>query len=63
MDAAIMDGRTLKAGAVAMVEGIKNPVSLAKKVLSETNQVLLCGDGAQKLAQDTGIRLASDNYL
>jgi beta-aspartyl-peptidase (threonine type) len=63
MDAAIMDGRTLKAGAVAMAKGIKNPVSLAKKVLSETNHVLLSSDGAQKLAQDTGIGLASDNYF
>jgi beta-aspartyl-peptidase (threonine type) len=63
MDAAIMDGSKLKAGAVAMVKGIKNPISLAKKVLSETNHILLCGDGAQMLAQKTGIVLASDNYF
>src|ERR1700712_5672819 len=63
MDAAIMDGQTLKAGAVAMVKGIKNPISLARKVLEKTNHVLLCGYGALMLAKDTHITIEDDEYF
>src|SRR5438309_1913198 len=55
MDAAVMDGQTLKAGAIAMVRGIKNPVSLARKVLEKTSHVLLSGYGASQFAKDMGI--------
>jgi beta-aspartyl-peptidase (threonine type) len=63
MDAAVMDGQILKAGAIAMVERVKNPVSLARKVLEKTNHVLLCGYGALQLAEDTGIALEDDAYF
>jgi beta-aspartyl-peptidase (threonine type) len=63
MDAAIMDGKTLKAGAIAIVKGVKNPVSLALKVLEKTNHVLLCGYGALKLAKDTFLELENDGYF
>ncbi|MFC1725017.1 isoaspartyl peptidase/L-asparaginase [candidate division KSB1 bacterium] len=51
MDALIMDGRTLKAGAVGAVKNIKNPVSLAKKILEHPDIVFLVGDGAGKYAE------------
>ncbi|MDB5132754.1 MAG: Beta-aspartyl-peptidase [Mucilaginibacter sp.] len=63
MDAAIMDGENLKAGAVAMVKSVKNPISLAKKVLEKTSHVLLCGYGALKLAKEAGIVLEEDQYF
>jgi len=53
LDAGIMEGRTLQVGAVAAVELIKNPISLARKVL-ESPHVLLVGKGAQEFAQEQG---------
>ena len=54
MDASIMRGTTLEAGAVAGVERIKNPISLARRVLEETDHVLLIGEGAERLARVLG---------
>ena len=54
LDAGIMEGHTLQVGAVACVELIKNPISLARKVL-ESPQVLLVGKGAQAFALECGI--------
>jgi L-asparaginase / beta-aspartyl-peptidase len=51
MDASIMDGVKLKAGAVGSVRGIKNPVSLARKVMEKTSNVLLVGEGAEEFAR------------
>ena len=51
MDALIMDGRTVKAGAVGAVKNIKNPVSLARKILEHPDIVFLVGEGAQKYAE------------
>jgi len=50
LDAAIMDGRTLNAGAVAAVKNVKNPVSLARKVMENSDHVFLVGEGANKFA-------------
>src|SRR5260370_341055 len=58
LDAGIMEGHTLQVGAVAGVELIKNPVSLARKVL-ESPHVLLGGRGAQEFAQEHGIPLCA----
>jgi len=58
LDAGIMEGYTLRVGAVAGVELIKNPVSLARKVL-ESPHVLLVGKGAQEFAQEHGIPLCA----
>jgi beta-aspartyl-peptidase (threonine type) len=52
LDASIMDGRTGEAGAVASVTTVKNPISLARLVMSETPHVLLVGQGAEKFADE-----------
>ena len=54
MDAAIMRGKTLEAGAVAGIWGVKNPISVARKVMEKTDHVLLIGDGAVKFARLLG---------
>ena len=54
MDALIMDGRTLDLGAVAAVRGICNPVSLARRVMTDTKHAFLVGLGAEKFADDIG---------
>jgi beta-aspartyl-peptidase (threonine type) len=52
LDASIMDGESGKAGAVAGVTTVKNPISLARLVMTETRHVLLQGDGAEKFADE-----------
>jgi beta-aspartyl-peptidase (threonine type) len=51
MDASVMDGRTLQAGAVALVRDIKNPVRLARIVMEQTDHIFVAGEGAEKLAR------------
>ena len=63
MDAAIMDGATLAAGAVAGVRNIRNPVALACEVMQYSDHVFLSGDGAQDFAIRQGIRLEPDEYF
>jgi len=63
MDASIMDGKTLKAGAVAGVKNIKNPVNLALKVMRESENVLLTGEGAEKFAALHGVKQVESSYF
>jgi len=63
MDAAIMDGSSLKAGAVAAVEHIKNPIDLARLVMDKTPHVLLVGQGAEEFAQSQGMTLMPASYF
>jgi beta-aspartyl-peptidase (threonine type) len=63
MDAAVMNGADLKAGAVAMVRQVKNPVGLARAVMEKTSHVLLAGYGALDFAADIGIELMDENYF
>ena len=63
MDAAIMDGATLRAGAVAGVKNIRNPVLLAEEVMLHSSHVFLSGDGANDFAIQQGIRSEPDEYF
>lgn len=63
MDASIMDGSTLTAGAVGAVKNVKNPVVLAEKIMLESGHVFLGGDGALQFAKQAGIELAEDDYF
>ena len=63
LDAAIMDGRTLKAGAVASVKRIKNPVSLARLVMEKSPHVMLDCVGAEAFAKEQGIELVDPKYF
>lgn len=63
MDACIMDGSILRAGSVAAVEHIKNPIKLARLVMQKTKHVLLAGDGAIEFARQQGVPFENDEYF
>ncbi|WP_353776868.1 isoaspartyl peptidase/L-asparaginase [Winogradskyella sp. 3972H.M.0a.05] len=63
MDASIMDGKTLNAGAVSLISNIKNPVSLARDVMENSEHVFLAGEGAMKFAKDQGYELKPTDYF
>ena len=63
MDAAIMDGSTLGAGAIAGVRNIRNPVELAEEVMLHSGHVFLSGKGANDFAIKQGIKLEPDDYF
>lgn len=63
LDASIMDGSTMRCGAVAGVRTVKNPVSLARKVMTDTRHVLLAGDGAEKFADVAGVERVANTYF
>ena len=63
MDACIMNGRTLKAGAVAFVKNVKNPIRLARLVEQRTEHVLLAGEGANQFAVQMNVEMADDAYF
>jgi L-asparaginase / beta-aspartyl-peptidase len=63
MDAAIMDGRNLDAGAVTFVRNIKHPIKLARLVMERTDHILLGGQGADLFAEQMGIETEPDEYF
>jgi L-asparaginase / beta-aspartyl-peptidase len=63
MDAALMNGSDLRAGAVACVKQIKNPIALARRVLDHGEHVLLMGDGALAFAQFCEMETYPENYF
>lgn len=63
MDAAIMDGSTLAAGAVTGVRNVRNPIELATEVMRNSNHVFLSGKGASDFAIKQGIKLEPDEYF
>jgi beta-aspartyl-peptidase (threonine type) len=63
LDAAIMDGRTRAAGAVAGVRHVRNPVTLARAVLERSPHVLLVGQGADEFAREVGLRRVPQDYF
>ncbi len=63
MDAAIMCGKSLKAGAVAGVRHIKNPIRLCRKIMDESEYVMLAGQGAEEFGLSHGIEFAPASYF
>ena len=63
LDAGIMDGRTLMAGAVAAVKHIANPITLARRVLSDSPHVFLVSEGAERFAREAGIEFCEQADL
>ncbi|MEI7036132.1 isoaspartyl peptidase/L-asparaginase [Fulvimonas yonginensis] len=63
LDAAVMDGSTLRAGAVAGVHRVRNPILLARAVLGKSQHVMLVGDGAEAFAREVGVPLVDPSYF
>ncbi|MGJ8684883.1 MAG: isoaspartyl peptidase/L-asparaginase family protein [Nonlabens sp.] len=63
MDASIMDGKSLNAGAVSLITGIKNPVSLARDVMEKSEHVFLAGDGAHEFAKGLNYKFEDASYF
>jgi beta-aspartyl-peptidase (threonine type) len=63
MDAAIMDGKTLRAGTVGGVARVKNPISLARAVMEDSPHVMMVGTGAELFAQQIGFELVDKEYF
>ncbi|WP_411894250.1 isoaspartyl peptidase/L-asparaginase family protein [Winogradskyella sp. A2] len=63
MDAAIMEGENLEAGAVSLITGIKNPVALARDVMEKSYHVFLAGEGAMRFAKNQGYVIESPEYF
>jgi L-asparaginase / beta-aspartyl-peptidase len=63
LDAAIMEGRQQRAGAVAAVRHVRNPIELARRVMEKSRHVLLVGAGAEEFAMEEGIALVPNDYF
>ncbi len=63
LDASIMDGATLKAGAVANVTHVKNPITLARAVMEKSKHVMLVGAGAEVFAKEVNAELVDEKYF
>jgi beta-aspartyl-peptidase (threonine type) len=63
LDASIMEGAGLRAGAVAAVRNVRNPILLARKVMTESVHVMLMGEGAESFAREQGIAFEDDAYF
>jgi len=63
MDASIMDGKSLNAGAVSSVSGVKNPVQLSRLVMDESDHVFLAGKGAEEFARQMNCELRDKEYF
>ena len=63
LDASIMDGRTLQAGAVAGITNVRNPITAARKVMEESPHVMLTGRGAEQFAFEQGLEIVDPSYF
>lgn len=63
LDASIMNGKTFRCGSVGAVKNIRNPISLCRKIMDDSEHVFLVGSGAEKFAKNNGINLCSPEEL
>lgn len=63
MDAAIMDGKTLKAGSVGGLGQVRNPINLARAVMDDSHHVMLVGEGAELFAKEIGVEFVDQEYF
>ena len=63
LDASIMDGKTLNAGAVSGVKTVKSPIALAEKVMEKSVHVMLSGEGAEQFAKQQKLALVDNHYF
>ena len=63
LDASIMDGKTLAAGAVSGLRHVKNPITLARAVMEKSPHVMMAGEGAEKFAREQKIELVDEKYF
>jgi beta-aspartyl-peptidase (threonine type) len=63
LDASVMDGASLKAGAIAGVRDIKNPISVARGVMEKSEHVMLSGAGASQFAKEQGYEIVDNSYF
>ncbi len=63
LDASIMNGATFRAGAVAAVQNVRNPITLARRVMEKSENVLLVGMGASRFAREQKVKLCSQDDL
>ena len=63
LDAAIMEGRQQRAGAVAAVRHVRNPIELARRVMEKSRHVLLVGSGAEEFALEEGLELVPNTWF
>ena len=63
MDAAIMDGQTLRAGAVGGIKRVKNPILLARALMEQSPHVMLAADGAEDFARELGLEIVEQEYF
>src|SRR5437764_9437840 len=63
LDSSIMEGKMLRAGAVASLKHIKNPISLARMVMEKSKHVMMVGEGAEAFAKEQGVELVPQSYF
>lgn len=63
LDASVMDGKNLAAGAVAGLRRVKNPITLARAVMEKSEHVMMVGEGAEKFAREQKIELVDEKYF
>ncbi len=63
LDASIMDGKNLMAGAVAGIRHVKNPINLARLVMEKSPHVMMIGDGAEEFGKENNIEMVENSYF